>query len=257
MKLEALDAIERRLSQLIEAPFRELFREGRADQLLARRLVEAMSSDLSVDAGGRVVAPVYYEIKLNPQHASLWAEDPNLTRLLNESLLKAAIEQGIAFERPPVINAAYDTLIPIEEIRVVTLEFGDLPGTTAVNKVGDIESSTIPGDAFLIINGDRHMVLDKPVITIGRANNNQLVLDSPQVSRVHAQLRAIDGVYHIFDLDSTCGTRVNGEIIYQAALRSGDVIDIGGITMIYGQESVSSDKTTNMAPVKPDKGTSK
>jgi len=257
LKLDVLEFLEQRLSDLIEKPLQKFFPVVRADQLLAKRLVKAMSDDLSVDSAGRLVAPVYYELRLNPLHNVLWTERPGLAGQLTQALQQAAQEQGIAFESQPVIDVVFDADVPLEDIQVTTLELGPKAGTTAETKTEPPDNSAIPADAFLIINGGRHLALTVPVLNIGRAENNQLALDNPQVSRVHAQLRAIGGTFHIFDLDSTCGTLVNGEEVHQAALRTGDVIDIGGVTLVYGQESASIEDTTSLPAVQPDKRKSK
>jgi len=251
VKLDVLEFLEKRLAELMEKPLQTFFPGTRADQLLAKRLVQAMSDDLSVDAGGRLVAPVYYEIKLNPIHTDLWTERTGLPGMLAEALLLAAHEQKVSFESSPVIGVTFDIDVPMEDIQVITLELGQPGGTTAESPLA-MDASAIPADAFLIINGDRHVNLKEPVLTIGRSPSNQLVLDDPLVSRVHAQLRAIDGVFAIIDLDSTCGTLVNGEAVTQATLRAGDAIVLGNTTLIYGQESVSSEETTSL-PVKPPK----
>jgi hypothetical protein len=257
VKLDALEFVEKRLAELIEKPLQTFFPGTRADQLLAKRLVQAMSDDLSVDAGGRLVAPVYYEIKLNPLHNDLWTERPGLPGMLAEALLLAAHEQKVTFERSPVIGVTFDIEVPVEDIQVITLELGQPDGTTAESPAAAPDISAIPADAFLIINGDRHVVLAEPVLTIGRSPTNQLVLDDPQASRMHAQLRAIDGAYTIIDLDSTCGTLVNGEPVTQAVLRAGDTIVLGNTTLIYGQESVSSEETTSLPVIPRKKGKSR
>jgi hypothetical protein len=257
LKLDILDSIEKRLSQTIETPFRAFFPDSQAGPLLAKRLVEAMRENMNVDEGGRLTIPVFYEIRLNPIHAALWRDPPDLTGMLTEAIDQAAREQGVDFELHPIINASFDGSIGPEDIQVLVLDESELTGVTTENKVELPEAHALPEDAFLIINGDRHMALSESVITIGRADSNQLVLDNPQVSRVHAQLRSINGTFFIFDLDSTCGTLVNGKEVDQIALRSGDVIDIGGVTLIYGQDSLSTDETTVLPAVKPDKGKSK
>jgi hypothetical protein len=254
LKLDVLEFLEQRLSDLIEKPLQSFFPVVRADQLLAKRLVKAMSDDLSVDGGGRLVAPVCYELRINPLHNDLWSERSDLLAQLTQALQQAAQEQGVTFESLPVIDVVFDNDVPPEDIQVTTLELGVRPGATAETPAASPDDSAIPEEAFLIINGGRHVALTVSVLTIGRAETNQLILDNPQISRVHAQLRAIDGTFHIFDLDSTCGTLVNGVEVQQAALRTGDVIDIGGVSLVYGQESTSIEDTTNLPALKPGKG---
>ncbi len=51
----------------------------------------------------------------------------------------------------------------------------------------------------------------REMASIGRASENDLVLDHPQVSRRHAQIRWNGSAYLITDLNSTNGVYVNGE----------------------------------------------
>jgi len=103
-------------------------------------------------------------------------------------------------------------------------------------KSGD-DVGTIPEDAFVIIDGTRVIPLNQAVVNIGRRIENTLVLDDPRVSRTHAQLRAINSRYIIFDLNSTGGTFVNGERVNQCILYPGDVISLAGADLIYGQKN--------------------
>ncbi|MGV9457042.1 FHA domain-containing protein [Streptomyces sp. NPDC003635] len=65
-------------------------------------------------------------------------------------------------------------------------------------------------------------------IRIGRAPDNDLVLDDLVVSRHHAELRALpDGGYEITDLGSHNGTYLNGGSVTAAPVLPGDVIGIG------------------------------
>jgi pSer/pThr/pTyr-binding forkhead associated (FHA) protein len=89
----------------------------------------------------------------------------------------------------------------------------------------------------LIIEGVKVFPLQQAVVSIGRRLDNTLVIDDPRVSRTHAQLRAINGLYVIFDLNSTGGTYVNGQRVSQNALYAGDVIWLAGVTLVYGQDN--------------------
>jgi ABC-type multidrug transport system ATPase subunit/ABC-type multidrug transport system permease subunit len=65
-------------------------------------------------------------------------------------------------------------------------------------------------------------------VRIGRAADNDLVLDDLVVSRYHAELRALpDGGHEIADLGSHNGTFLNGSPVTAAPLLPGDVVGIG------------------------------
>jgi len=98
-------------------------------------------------------------------------------------------------------------------------------------------STTIPEDALVIVDGVKVIPLTLPIIHIGRRLDNNLVLDDSRVSRNHAELRAINARYVIFDLNSTGGTFVNGVKVTQSILYPGDVISLAGVNLVYGQKN--------------------
>jgi pSer/pThr/pTyr-binding forkhead associated (FHA) protein len=90
--------------------------------------------------------------------------------------------------------------------------------------------------AFVILDGERTISLREPVLNLGRRLDNQIIVDDPRVSRSHAQLRLRFGHYVVYDLGSTGGTFVNGKRIEECVLRPGDVISLGGVPVIYGED---------------------
>lgn len=72
-----------------------------------------------------------------------------------------------------------------------------------------------------------------PETRIGRSAENDVVIDSQQVSRFHAVL-AVDGPFvTIRDLDSRNGVYVNGAKVDSQVLAHGDGLVIGGCQMRY------------------------
>ncbi len=100
-----------------------------------------------------------------------------------------------------------------------------------------VDPVRIPEDAFVIVDGVKVIPLTTPLVRIGRRLENNLVLDDPRVSRTHAELRAINGRYVLFDLNSTGGTFVNGIRITQSVVYPGDVISLAGVNLVYGQKN--------------------
>jgi pSer/pThr/pTyr-binding forkhead associated (FHA) protein len=102
----------------------------------------------------------------------------------------------------------------------------------------DEEIDTIPPNAFFIVDGIKFYPLVKAVINIGRRLENDLVIDDPRVSRNHAQLRAIEGNYVLFDLSSTSGTFVNGNrVSSETIIYPNDTISLGGVKLSYFQDN--------------------
>ena len=75
--------------------------------------------------------------------------------------------------------------------------------------------------------------LAEPVITIGRAPDNLIQLDEPSVSSRHAQISVTGETYELRDLNSTNGTRVNGESTTSVTLQIGDRIKFGKLEACF------------------------
>lgn len=75
-------------------------------------------------------------------------------------------------------------------------------------------------------------------LRIGRSEDCWLVLDSHNVSRVHAELiKDNSGQWTISDHGSANGTKINGEPVDRHVLNAGDVINIGGFELHFIAES--------------------
>ncbi len=97
----------------------------------------------------------------------------------------------------------------------------------------------MPAVTFQILEGiDKGRVfreLQTPV-TIGREEGNVLRLNDERVSRFHAKIQFDNGEVIITDLESTNGTRVNGNVVQIRRLRPGDRIGVGRSLLLYGSE---------------------
>jgi len=76
------------------------------------------------------------------------------------------------------------------------------------------------------------LMLDQPVITIGRALDNDIRLESKLVSRYHSRLEERSGEAWVIDLGSANGTTVNGEKVSRRLLAPGDRVEIGGVRVV-------------------------
>jgi ABC transport system ATP-binding/permease protein len=75
--------------------------------------------------------------------------------------------------------------------------------------------------------------LGAATLTIGRSPDNTVTLAHPQVSAHHARLTREGSTYRIADLNSANHVYVNGEVISEQALRTGDEIRIGPYRLVY------------------------
>jgi len=100
----------------------------------------------------------------------------------------------------------------------------------------DVEAEDIFGKAFIVMNA-QVFPIKKPITTIGRKINNDLVIQSSQVSRFHAEIRYEDGKFVLRDLDSTSGTFVNNDQIKESELFSGDLVLVANIPLLFVDET--------------------
>lgn len=71
-------------------------------------------------------------------------------------------------------------------------------------------------------------------ISIGRSNDNDMVLKDDSISRFHSELHLTrDGHFAVTDLDSLNKTFVNGQDVKTSALNSGDRLKLGEVEMTF------------------------
>ncbi len=71
-------------------------------------------------------------------------------------------------------------------------------------------------------------------ITIGREEGNAVQLNDERISRFHIKIQEDQDKLVLTDLESTNGTRVNGEQVQLRILRYGDIISLGRSVLRYG-----------------------
>ncbi|NWG35864.1 MAG: FHA domain-containing protein [Chloroflexi bacterium] len=236
-----LDQLEARLQSLFEdrllAVLPGVKREDRVIQKLALALKQALVEYQANDSS----MPNTFTLITSVGAAPMWREPKVLDALKN--IIGASFRDvGLSLETQPVITVATDESYSEREVSVVVshrLESVEETKGMSVDagKKDDKNVDTIPENAFLIVEGVKVYPLKDPVVNVGRRLENHLVIDDPRISRNHAQLRAINGRYVLFDLNSTGGTFVNGQRTSQTVLYPGDVISLAGVALIFGQDN--------------------
>src|SRR5881394_1748301 len=107
-----------------------------------------------------------------------------------------------------------------------------MTGTSSVHSARPMTGITIR----VLDGADRGRVFDNlaPPITIGREEGNTIQLNDERVSRFHVKIQEDQDKVVLTDLESTNGTKVNGEDIQLRILRYGDVISVGRSVLLYG-----------------------
>ncbi len=80
---------------------------------------------------------------------------------------------------------------------------------------------------LLALTDGPNVLLDKPVLLVGRHAECDVQLVSKKVSRRHCCLALVGGRLVVRDLGSTNGVQVNGDTVPEAVLAAGDELMIG------------------------------
>lgn len=89
-------------------------------------------------------------------------------------------------------------------------------------------------------------------LTIGREEGNLLRLNDERVSRFHAKIQQDNGDIILTDLESTNGTRVNGNVVQIRRLRLGDCICVGRSLLLFGSnEEIAGRLATQAGATRP------
>ncbi len=115
----------------------------------------------------------------------------------------------------------------------------------------------MPAVTFQVLEGiDKGRVfreLATPV-TIGREEGNILRLNDERVSRFHAKVQFDNGEVILTDLESTNGTRVNGNVVQIRRLQAGDRVGIGRSLLLFGSEQEIRARMETHASTRPANG---
>ena len=117
------------------------------------------------------------------------------------------------------------------DLRVAARRAGaDAPPASGTQASGWLRVS---GGADLPLSaGDSFAVM--PPATLGREEDNHIVLPDAWVSARHARIDCQDGEWRVTDLDSRNGTRLNDlPIARPTSLQDGDIIGIGRVELRF------------------------
>lgn len=238
-----LTRFESLAERLVEGTFARLFAGRLRPAEVAAHIVRAMEDQQVSGPGGMPQIPTHYRVFLHPDdHRVLALEKPYLAEELSRHVTELAIRAGLLLDGLPVVDLQPSPDIPLHQVRVEAQwppaeDVGRTREIAEPDAVSD-EAAAIPprGQPFLIVTGQRHIDLVQAVVSIGRALDNDVIIEDTRVSRHHAQLRRRYGRYVLYDLGSAGGTQINGYPVEECVLQSGDVISLAGVQIIYGED---------------------
>ena len=250
--MKSLMQLENWIEQLVEEPFVRFFAGPVLPQDVASHLVRALEDAEQIGKDGTPEVPGHYTIALNPKNLQELQENhPHLEQALGQALKSLVERMHIRMRKPPTITLREDPALPPREVSIrATAKHAQAEPTrdldlSALEAIAT-EQDAAQHKAYFIVQGKRTFDLTYPLVRIGRALDNDLILEDHCVSRHHAQLRLRYNRYILQDLHSNSGIMVNGFPIQEIVLRPGDVISLAGVELVYVEE------TSDAAAVKGD-----
>lgn len=240
---EALNKLESGIKLMFEGSLLQFLPDTDITNQMSDYMVEIIKKN--TDEKG-ILANVFI-IQVNPEIAEAINASPEIESQLTDSLIDAISTANLNFDKTLEIKIVANYELKPDEINIVAAnDIEEVQQTVGVEVTSNVFGESVPDNAFLIINGTKFYPLTRTVINIGRRKDNHLVINDERVSRLHAQIRLINGNFVIFDLDSVGGTMVNNLNIHKAVLHPGDVISLAGVPLVFGQESSIPDETQDL-----------
>lgn len=208
-----LRTFEQRLEKMVEGAFSRAFKSGLSPVEIGRKMAREMDLNRQLGVSGRPTVPNHFIVHLSPADHDAFAHmEGALGRELADAAREHARDSGYGFMGPVRVELEAD-----DRLRTGTFQIESLMA----------EGSGGAAAGSLVLPTGQRITLTEKVLTIGRLPDCNVVLQDPNASRHHAEVRPTGDSYVVVDLGSTNGTKVNGVRTGQQVLQDGDVIQIG------------------------------
>jgi hypothetical protein len=255
-----LKSIENRIAGLVEGTFSRAFKSEVRPVEIARKLAREMEEHKSYSVS-RMYAPNEYRVYLSPRDRERFADEEGyLASELAGYLLEHARREDLAMRSRPVVQFITDERLGLGEFGIQTRTSApplgdsqpdpvarppaqDVGGRTMIYSTAERMSEQLQEPArseqrtaLLLMDGKR-LVIGAAGATMGRSRQCEVMVDDPNVSRQHAEVRPRGGSWVVTDLGSTNGSRLNGRTLEQpTVLKPGDKIELGTTTLTFALE---------------------
>jgi hypothetical protein len=243
--MSVLRSLESKIAGLVEGTFSRAFRSEVRPVEIARKLAREMEDHKSLSLS-RTYVPNEYRVFLSPRDRQRFSDyEDSLASELAGYLLEYARREKLSLPSRPVIEFETDDRLGLGEFGIQTRivrppdEPEDMPapeqsGRTMVYSAAGRVAEPLEqrarsrhDTALLLLEGKR-LVVGPAGATLGRSRQCDVVLDDPNVSRKHAEVRPRGGSWVLLDAGSTNGSCLNGRRIEgPEVLKPGDEIEVG------------------------------
>jgi len=226
---------------------------------IARKLAREMEEHKSL-ALSRTYVPNEYRVYLSPRDRERFDEFEEALRTeLVGYLLEHARREQLVLTARPVVEFETDDRLRLGEFGIQAratapppaheeesgpvLPYSEPSGRTMVySTAGRVaepleERARSRSHTALLVMGGKRLVVGSAGATMGRSRQCDVMVDDPNVSREHAEIRPRGGSWVLTDLGSTNGSRLNGRRLdHSEVLKPGDEIELGTTVLTFELE---------------------
>jgi hypothetical protein len=252
--MSVLRTLESKIADLVEGTFSRAFRSEVRPVEIARKLAREMEEHKSLSLS-RTYVPNEYRVFLSQRDRDRFSGyEAALGDELAGYLLEHARRERLTLVARPMIEFETDRRLGLGEFGIQTGVIqhspeeaapvsGEPAGRTMVYSNAERLSEPLEQrarsraqTALLLLDG-RRLVVGPSGITVGRSRECDVVLQDPNVSRKHAEIRPRGGSWVLVDLGSTNGSRLNGRSVDGSeVINSGDEIELGSTRLTFELE---------------------
>ena len=240
--MSILRNLEAKLEGLFEGAFSRTFKSKVQPVEIARKLAKEMQDNKPVSISRTYVPNQYYVYLSLQDRQQFEGYEDGVLRELSDYLLEHARDEGLALITRPTVEFKTDERLGLGEFGIQAqlvrppaderaepeqADFGHTMVYSIDREARRLEAPPVASGRAMLVGGGRRSVLAGSRFVIGRSRDCDLMLDDPNVSRRHAELRNEHGAWVVADLASTNGVKVNGRRVAEQHLNPGDEITIG------------------------------
>jgi len=254
-----LKHIEKRMESLVEGVFGRAFRRQIHPVEIAKGLTKQMDEGRMVSIS-RTYAPNDFTVHLSKedsesirayqaslkdeliQYASTHAENKNY-HLMTPPRIRFESEDTLRFgefgvtakltggDGPREKGAPQDTSGQTRIFRTEDSTGGEIDQGTAAISADEARRHGLAREIVEVVLGDeKHPLEGRGPWSVGRSQENDIVINDPNVSRRHARISRADNGFVVEDLGSTNGTMLDGAPIDRERIEGGDELTFGQST---------------------------
>jgi hypothetical protein len=268
--MSVLRSLESKIAGLVEGTFSRAFKSEVRPVEIARKLAREMEEHKSYSLS-RTYAPNEYRVFLSPEDRARFGDtESSLVTEFSGYLLEHARRERLVLLSRPVVLFETDDRLRLGEFGIQTslLDHGPADpepapepraaprrstpgGSDAVPPAGRTmvhssaervaerlaEARPPQRQTVLLVMGGQRLLVGAGGAVLGRSRQSDVMVDDPNVSRAHAEVRPHGSSWVLTDLGSTNGTRLNGRRVGEPeVLKPGDEIELGTTTLTFALE---------------------